>query len=246
MESIHLSVVIPAFNEEGRIKKTLKKIESYLTKNDYPIEIIVVDDGSVDNTVNIVEELRKNNGNIFLLKNKFNRGKGYSVRKGMLYAQGKLVLFSDADLSTPIEEIEKFFPWFDQGYDIVIGSRGLPQSRIVVHQPFYRETIGRIFNFLVQLLVIGGIKDTQCGFKCFKSDVAKDLFEKQTIPGFCFDVEILLMAVRKGLKIKEVPIKWFNSSNTKVNMFFDSFIMFWDLLKISIRSKTLFRRSRSL
>lgn len=229
---IYLSVVIPAFNEEKRIRETLSKIELYLIEQDYSYEIIVVDDGSVDNTAELVKNYTAYKHAVHLLQNKENRGKGYSVKKGILKARGEHILFSDADLSTPIEEIEKLMPWFDKGYDVVIGSRGLPQSNIVVHQPLHRELMGRLFNIFVQLLNIKGIKDTQCGLKCFRKSVAHQIFRKQNIRGFCFDVEILDIAIRMGYKIKEVPIKWFNSPQSSVKVGTDGLMMLFDLLKI--------------
>ena len=233
---IYLSVVIPAFNEEQGIKETLSKVESYLIKQNYSYEVIVIDDGSVDNTAELVKNYTAhNNHTVHLLQNKENRGKGYSIKKGMLTARGEHILFSDADLSTPIEEIEKLLPWFDKGYDVVIGSRALPQSNIIIHQPFYRETMGRIFNAFVQLLTIKGIKDTQCGFKCFRRKVAHKIFNKQTVKGFSFDVEVLYIAYKLGYSIKEVPINWYNSPITTVNALTDSFKMLVDLLRIRLK-----------
>ena len=234
-EEIYLSVVIPAFNEEERIEETLSEIELYLKKQDYPYEIIVVDDGSEDNTAKLIRNSTAYNHTVHLLWNEGNKGKGYSVKRGMLEARGEYILFSDADLSTPVEEVEELMPWFDRGYDIVIGSRGLPQSNIVIHQPLYRETMGRIFNLLVQLLTIKGIKDTQCGFKCFRGDVARDIFNRQTLSGFSFDVEVLYIATKLNYRIKEVPINWYNSPRTKVNALTDSLKMFFDLLRIRFK-----------
>ena len=244
-EEIYLSVVIPAFNEEERIEETLSKIELYLKKQDYPYEIIVVDDGSEDNTARLVMNYPTYNHTLRLLQNEGNKGKGYSVKRGVLEARGAYILFSDADLSTPIEEVEKLMPWFDKGYDIVIGSRGLPQSNIVIHQPLYRETMGRIFNLLVQLLTIKGIKDTQCGFKCFRGDVARDIFNRQTLSGFSFDVEVLYIATKLNYRIKEVPINWYNSPRTKVNALTDSLKMLFDLVRINLSNHKISRRDRN-
>lgn len=239
---IYLSVVIPAFNEEQGIKETLSKVESYLIEQDYSYEIIVVDDGSVDNTAELVKNFTAYNHShsLCLLKNEGNKGKGFSVKRGVLEARGEYILFSDADMSTPIEEIEKLMPWFDKGYDIVIGSRALPQSNIMIHQPFYRETMGRIFNVFVQLLTIKGIKDTQCGFKCFRKKVAQEIFNKQTASGFSFDVEVLYIAYKLDYRIKEVPINWYNSPNSKVNALTDSFKMLVDLLRIILKKSKKF------
>jgi dolichyl-phosphate beta-glucosyltransferase len=229
---MHLSVIIPAYNEAKRITVTLSRIESYIKTQGYPYEIIVIDDGSTDNTGDLVRARIAHNNLIQLLQNSKNRGKGYSVKRGIIEARGEYLLFSDADLSTPIEEIERLMPWFNQGFDIVIGSRGLKESNVVRHQPFYREKSGRVFNVLVQLLTVKGIKDTQCGFKCFRRDAAKQVFERQVINGFCFDVEVLWIATQSGYRIKEIPITWYNSKGTKVNMLADSLRMFLDLLKI--------------
>lgn len=230
--SVFLSIVIPAYNEEKRIEETLEKILNYLKTKNYQYEIIVVDDGSSDNTVKVLETIAKENKNIFILKNEQNSGKGYSVRKGVLESKGDYILFSDADLSTPIEEVEKLLHWLNQGFDVTIGSRGLKESDIKIHQPFYRELMGKFFNFLVQTLLIKGIKDTQCGFKCFKKDATKEIFKRQKIDGFGFDVEILYIAKKLNYKIKEVPVTWLNSPNSKVSPIKHSLEMFKDILKI--------------
>lgn len=233
-DSVYLSIVIPAYNEEKRIGKTLHKIISYLDSCSYPYEIIVVNDGSADRTSAIVKECCIKHKQVQLLESVTNHGKGLSVKKGVLSAHGQYVLFSDADLSTPIEEIEKLMDWFENGYDIAIGSRGLKESDIQVHQPWYRESMGKTFNLLVRLIVVKGIKDTQCGFKCFKKEVIKGIFDRQTITHFSFDVELLWIALKKGYKIKEVPVRWLNNEQSRVNPALDSPRMFFDLIKIRI------------
>ncbi|HPD61196.1 MAG TPA: glycosyltransferase family 2 protein [Thermodesulfobacteriota bacterium] len=235
LPNIYLSVVIPAYNEAERIGATLQKINDYLLTRDYRSEVIVVDDGSTDTTPQVVRKIAQGIPLIRLLENGANRGKGYSVRAGMLNARGEIILFSDADLSTPIQELDKLTDWLNQGYDIAIGSRALPESDIVVRQPLIREFMGKTFNQLVQLLTISGIRDTQCGFKVFSKDAAKDIFEKQTIWGFSFDVEILFIARKSGYRIKEVPIRWINSPNSRVHIVKDSFLMLCDLVKIRMR-----------
>lgn len=237
-----LSVIVPAYNEEKRIGLTLTKIYTYLKDQNYSSEIIVIDDGSQDRTAQLVDTFQTNK-NIRLLKNKFNQGKGHAVKRGMLAAKGKFILFTDADLSTPISEIEKLMRWADQGYSIVIGSRGLPQSNVVVRQKIHRETMGRLFNILVQAIVFRGIKDTQCGFKYFRRDIGREIFKSTTLHGFCFDVEVLYVAAQLGYQIKEVPVYWYNSSSSKVKIPQDVLKMFFDLFRIKImhryKSKSL-------
>ena len=231
---IYLSVVIPAYNEEKRIGTTLKRIGAYLLKKDYLYEIIVVDDGSVDGTCRLVGEIAEQIPCIRLLKNGVNRGKGYSVRKGILSSRGQLIIFSDADLSTPIEELDKLKMWIERGYNIAIGSRALPQSRIILRQPWYRVCMGKIFNKLVHLLAIPEIKDTQCGFKLFKGQVARFLFERQRIDGFGFDAEILFIARKSGYRVREVPVRWINSPDSRVHILKDPILMLRDLLIMRI------------
>lgn len=231
---IYLSVVIPAYNEAKRIGTTLRKIHEYLLKKDYQYEIIVVDDGSTDGTCGLVRKITQQIPCIRLLQNEVNRGKGYSVRAGILSSRGQLIIFSDTDLSTPIQEIDKLAIWINRGYDIAIGSRALSESKILVRQPWYREYMGKTFNLLVRLMAVPEIKDTQCGFKLFKKHVAKFLFEKQIIDGFGFDVEILFMANKSGYRIKEVPVQWINSSSSRVNILKDSFAMLSDLVRMRI------------
>ena len=230
-----ISIIIPCYNEENRIKKTLQKLQEYLLKSALNYEIIIIDDGSKDNTFEIVKLLSFKNQNIKIIRNKVNRGKGYSVKKGVFSAGNKYeyIYFTDADLSTPIEELEKFIYTIQQGnFDIVIGSRALADSKIIVHQPFYREIMGKIFNKFVKLLCIKDFSDTQCGSKLFKTEVAKKIFSISKIHRFAFDVEILYIAKSHNYKIKEIPVKWINSFGSKVHPFFDSFRMLMDLFKI--------------
>lgn len=214
-ETCHLTVVIPAYNEEKRLGRTLPVILGYLEKQSYTWELLVVNDGSRDRTADIVEGCC--HGRVRLITNSPNRGKGYSIRRGMLEARGQWRLFSDADMSTPIEELDKFWQWTEQGYDVVIGSRGLPESDLEVRQPKSRELIGRVFNTIVQTFLVPGVSDTQCGFKLFSAKAAQEVFPKQTLHGFAFDVEILTMAHRLGFKIKEAPVKWVNDPGSKVS-----------------------------
>lgn len=228
-----LSIVIPAYNEEKRLANTLTSINSYLTSQRYDFEVIVVDDGSKDKTKQVaLEHVLYRNGKLKLIENGVNRGKGYSVKRGILEARGENILFTDSDLSTPIEEIRKLLSFLNSGYDIVIGSRAVFGADIKIHQPFYRECMGKIFNFLVQFFVLKGIRDTQCGFKLFKAAVVKDIAKELKIDGFAFDVEMLYLAQKKCYKSKEVPIIWNNSFESKVNASRHSFDMFKAILTI--------------
>lgn len=221
--------MIPAFNEEGRIGSTLERIHEYLRGQPYRSEVIVVDDGSDDGTIPVAKRAA---GSAKIYANGENRGKGFSVRRGALEAAGEVVLFSDADLSTPIEEVEKLDAALREGADIAIGSRALAESDVQIHQPFYREWMGKTFNLLVRALVFPGISDTQCGFKAFRREAAREVFSRQTLPGFAFDVEVLYIARRLGYTVREVPVIWRNSPETKVGALRHSLQMFRDILKI--------------
>jgi dolichyl-phosphate beta-glucosyltransferase len=204
-----LSVVIPVYNEERRIKDSLDKINKYLKNKNY--EIIVVDDGSTDKTREIVQKFK----NIIITKKRKNKGKGYSVKQGMLMAKGEYVLFLDADLSTPIEELGEFLKLIKK-YDVVIGSRAIKGSK--VKTSWYRKLLGRIGNFFISILAVKNIKDTQCGFKLFRKEAAKKIFEKQTINGWGFDFEILHIAQKLGFSIKEQPVNWTLGKESKVKL----------------------------
>lgn len=232
MTLTQISVVIPAYNEEKRIEKTLRKVIEYCKKKFARYEIIVVDDCSDDNTRKIALKYKKEN--VRILKNNINKGKGYSVKRGILEARYDLVLFSDADLATPIEELSKFLEYTGKGHDIVIASRNLKESKIKIEQPFYRQLMGRTFPLLVELLVLRGFKDTQCGFKLFKTAIAKKIVSRQTINGFSFDVELLFIAKKLKLKIKELPVVWIDQKGSKVSPFKDSFRMLADIMRIRV------------
>ena len=232
-----LSVIIPAYNEQTRIADSLYIIKEYLSKQAYRSEIIVVDDGSNDLTTEIVkfidiygkEQLEHAEGT--LIENNNNKGKGYSIAKGMLRASGEIVLFMDADHSTHIAEVEKLFPYFDLGFDIAIGSRRMKNS-IVEKKPWYRNLMSQLFNQAVRLISLHGIRDTQCGFKAYRHVVAQDIAKQQRIFGFGFDVEHLYIAQRSGFKIKEVAIEWKHCEGSKVDPMRDSILMFLDLIRI--------------
>ena len=234
-----ISVVIPAYNEEIKIANTLKEVNSFLVKHFRQYEIIVVEDGSSDQTHrNILKfvETSLENINLRLMKSLINKGKGHSVQRGMLAAVNDLVLFTDADLSTPIAEVLKFLPLFEEGYDVVIGSRALADSEIIKQQNYLRRKMGRVFNFFVQVILFRGIRDTQCGFKCFRQEVVKTLFKKQKIKGFCFDPEILYLAIKSNYKIAEVPVRWRNREASRVSVVKDSFKMFYNLFTIRMNN----------
>lgn len=237
-----LSIVVPAYNEARRLPRTLSRIHAYLQEAVKgwrvgldEIEIVVVDDGSTDGTSELAKTFADRSPNFQVLRHSPNRGKGYAVKRGMLAASGQFRLFSDADLSTPIDELDKMLPLLLSGEaDIAIASRGLPQSQLLVRQPWYREMLGRLFNLVVQALATPGIWDTQCGFKLFKGDAAERLFKLQTLDGFAFDVEVLYLARKFRYRIIEVPVRWLNDPNTKVQTLRHGMQMLRDLLVIRL------------
>jgi dolichyl-phosphate beta-glucosyltransferase len=238
-----LSIVIPAYNEEGRLGRTLSRIREYFAGRRVPpgvapeiplnqVEILIVDDGSKDGTAAIAQEWAREMSCVRLVSNRENRGKGYSVRHGMLEARGRLALFTDADLSSPIEEIEKLLAAIAAGNDIAIGSRALDRSLISIHQSRHRELAGIVFNKLMRMITGLPFHDTQCGFKLFRHEPSRIIFEQQRIERFGFDPEILFLAQRHGLRIAEVPVRWAHDPATKVHVLRDSVMMFCDLLVI--------------
>jgi len=234
MSQIFLSVIIPAHNEEERISQTLKEIDKYLTKQNFDYEIIVVSGGSTDRTCEVVEGLKSKIKNLKLLCEKESRGKGFAVKKGILATKGKFRLFTDADNSTPIEQIEKFWPEFEKGADIVIASRDIKGAILDPPQPLFRRFVGEVFKYLRKIIVgLWEIEDTQCGFKCFRGEVAEKIFSKMRTERFAFDPEILLIAKKEGYKIKEVPVYWKNDLRSKVK-FSSMFEMLFDLFKIRL------------
>jgi len=230
---LHLSVIIPAYNEESRLPKTLEGVAAYLAARRSPAEIIVVDDGSSDTTAELVKAYQKKYPALRLISNGGNRGKGFSVRHGMLEARGEIALFTDADLSTPIKEADKLLAAIlEHGYDVSVGSRAVNRNLIDVHQSAIREQAGIFFNRLVRWILGIGFADTQCGFKAFRRERAQILFDQQRIERFGFDPEILFLAKRHGLKVAEVPVHWSHDAGTKVNVAADGMRMFLELLVI--------------
>lgn len=239
-----ISLIIPVFNEEKRLGASLEKLIVFLQNFKTEIEILIIDDASTDATLNVANSFKSRLKDLKVLHLAKNLGKGWAVKNGFFAASGDIVVFTDADFSTPIEEITKLLEKINSGFDIAIGSRALDRSLVKKHQNPLRETMGRIFNFFVQFLAIKGIADTQCGFKAFRKETTKELFEKQIIYDFGFDVELLFLARKKGLKIIEVPTFWYNDPSSNVNPIKDSILMFYDLIKIrlvhSVGKKSLF------
>lgn len=230
---LELSIVIPAFNEEERLAESLQRIRDHLKGRSLQFEVLVVDDGSTDGTAKLVERSRCEFPELRLISNSSNRGKGFSVRQGMLEARGEIALFTDADLSAPIEEADKLLAALRDGaYDGAIGSRALDRRLIEVRQSRFRETAGIIFNLIVRRTVGLPFVDTQCGFKAFRLEKSRTIFEQQRTEGFGFDPEILFLAQKRGLRIVEIPVLWAHNPATKVRFFGDSIRMLLDLLTI--------------
>ena len=229
---LHLTVVIPAYNEATRIQPTLRRIRQYLSAQAWPSEIIVSLDGCRDATQAVVAHELAGSSNTPVLVGKENRGKGYAVRTAMLEARGRFVLFTDADLSTPIEDVERLLGALNEGQHVAIGSRALVESKIRVPQSQWRQALGRSFNRLVRWLLMLEIRDTQCGFKCFRAEVARRVFSRQRIDGFGFDVEVLWIARRLGYRVAEVPVTWSNNPVSSVHPVRDSLLMFFSVLAI--------------
>lgn len=237
MKTVYLSIVIPSYNEQDRLVNTLEKIAAYLALQDYGYEVIVVSDGSTDRTAAVARGWQPDGFPLEVIDRKENKGKGYSVREGAAKAKGEYVLFSDADLSTPIEDAEKLLPYLQEGFGLVIGSRNMEASELIVKQPFYRQLMGRVFNLLVRTLAVPGIIDSQCGFKLFTRPALAAISPLCRIDGFSFDVEMLYLARRLGIEIKEVPVRWINAAGSSVSPIRDSLRMFRDVCRISLNGR---------
>lgn len=228
-----ISIIIPAYNEEKRLPATLESVSNFFTDKRMPFEIIIVDDGSTDNTAAIVNQYASRHLHTRLIVNKINKGKGFAIKTGVLAATGELILINDADGSSPIEEVDRLRAAIEDGAQLAIGSRAKPDSTRKVNALPYRTYIGNTFNRIVQSLLLPGIYDTQCGFKLFKKDIARNIFSLSTIDGYAFDVEILYLARLNKYRIDEISINWNNVPGSKVNVFVDSLKMLVEVLKIS-------------
>jgi dolichyl-phosphate beta-glucosyltransferase len=233
--SPEVSIVIPAYNEALRLPATLDQVQRFLATTGIPAEVIVVDDGSRDRTAEIVRERAARWPQLRLVAAERNGGKGSAVRLGMAEARGRYRVFSDADLSVPIDDLDKLLRPLRSGAGVAIASRGLRDSQVELHQPWYRETMGKIFNRLVRIFVLGGVADTQCGFKAFTAEVADRVFPALQTRGFGFDVEVLYRAKQAGYRIAEVPTRWINSPQSRVHPIRHSTAMILELLAIPNR-----------
>jgi dolichyl-phosphate beta-glucosyltransferase len=227
-----VSVIFPAYNEEARLEPTVASAAAYFARTGCAAELIVVDDGSRDGTGALVRRLADHVDALRLIRLPANRGKGYAVRAGVVNARGGRILFADADGATPIEELERLDAALDGGADVAIGSRAVAAAGVEVKARLHRRLMGRTFHLLVSALTVRGFSDTQCGFKLFRADVAQDLFSRMRMDGFSFDVEVLLMAQRRGYRVAEVPVNWAHVPGSRVNLVADSLKMAADLFVI--------------
>ncbi len=236
MSGPQVSIVIPAYNEEKRLDKTLGQVLACVRERGWDAEVLVVDDGSSDTTVEVVQQWRKMHPELFLIENPSNCGKGFSVRNGLLQASGQIVMFTDADLSAPIEEAELLFAAIDDGADVAIGSRWLDKERQTKHQPLYRRFFGRCYNWLTRTVMGLPYKDTQCGFKAFRSEAAQSIFRLQTIERWGFDPEILFIAQKLGFRIVEVPVTWGHDERSRISYLRDGTQMLREMVEIRVNS----------
>lgn len=234
MNTPFLSVIIPAHNEEKRLPRTLEQVFSFLKTQPFTSEVIVVENGSSDNTLELANGFIKDHGNLVVIQEHL-KGKGNAVRRGMLTAHGEYRFICDADLSMPIEDLQKFLPSTLGQFDIAIGSREAPGA-IRYNEPPYRHIGGRAINLAIRTLILPGLNDTQCGFKCFRAETTETLFKKQTLMGWSFDIELLYLARRKKMDIREIPIHWYYDPDSKVNAIRDALRMVGDIFRIHINA----------
>ena len=230
MTPVFLSIIIPAHNEEKRLPRTLEQVFAFLEKQTYTAEVVVVENGSADRTLEIAQSFAVQHPQLRILQND-ERGKGLAVRRGMLEAYGQFRFICDADLSMPIEEIVKFVPPALTDFDVAIGSREAPGA-VRYNEPAYRHWGGRAINLIIRLLILPGLQDTQCGFKCFSAEASERLFKLQTLPGWSFDIELLFLAPRAGMHIHEIPIHWYFGEDSKVSAVRDALNMIRDIFRI--------------
>jgi len=232
MQSLQYSIIIPAYNESARIAPSLDCVLRFVEQRNWRAEIIVINDGSRDDTAQLVRNYALHHPSVRLVENPGNQGKGYSVRNGVLHAQGEVILFTDADLSSPIEEATKLFASLERGHDVAIGSRWLRTDLQTARQPLYRQILGRAFNLALKIILGLSFKDTQCGFKAFTRASAKDIFNRQVIRRWGFDPEILFLAKHLGYKVEEVPVAWAHDNRSKINPVTDGISMLIEMLRI--------------
>lgn len=229
-----LSIVVPAYNEAKKISSTFSRLERFFSQKNYDMEFLFVEDGSSDATLEILKNLEKTRpGIVKVLENERNMGKGYSIKRGMLASRGDYILFMDADMATPLQTFTDFEKHLDD-YDIVMGSRWCLEANIRIPQPFIRKCMGRVFYLLVKTFYLKNITDTNCGFKCYRKSVARDIFSHQMLRGWGFDVEILYIAQKRGYRIKEVPVAWAHGRDSKVNLKKVPFLTLAELIRIKI------------
>ncbi|MBX3111061.1 MAG: glycosyltransferase family 2 protein [Fimbriimonadaceae bacterium] len=235
--TVRLAIVVPAYDESARIGPTLATLAAFVASLPYSCQVLVVSDGSKDGTEKVVSDFAQSHPGFQCVHYAVNRGKGYAVKQGVFAADAEYILVSDADLATPIDEVDKLWKAIDAGADVAIGSRPLRESQLEVRQPFYREMAGRMFNLAVQLLAVRGIKDTQCGFKLFRAEVAREIFRRATVDRFGFDFEALMIAHDLGYRIAEIPVRWRHQEGSKVVLLRDGPEMLGQLVRLRLKGK---------
>ncbi len=247
MPAPYLSLVLPAFNEARRLPPTLQRLADFARGCTFPLEILIVVEHSADGTLDIASRFAAGQANFQIIDNKVQRGKGFAVRSGMLRARGEHVFYMDADLSVPLDAVHAFLRHFEEnaGAQVLIGNRQHAGSRISRRQSPLRERMGKVFNRILQRLALSGVHDTQCGFKAFRAKACREIFRRQTLDGFAFDVEVLLLAERLGYRIDDLPVEWINSPESKVNIVSDSLRMLRDTLRVRRIVEETLRATRS-